>query len=193
MSPPAPVSSRLLEAVVLRHVASHEMRLMNHRLTKAVASTSGLASSQSPGSTTTAAPSPSSSDSIQQTLAEVSETMARIVTDNERSARLMQQCKQSILNLAALQETYPRVARLCEKSMANRTWNAVDQALLATRIDPSGGLDPSDEWASSVNGWVWPIDLGTPFPLIVCFGRAVLREAAQEARLSFAMEPVRMP
>ncbi|UZJ52165.1 hypothetical protein CBS101457_001485 [Exobasidium rhododendri] len=203
---------RLLEAVVLRYVANHELRQINHRLGKSVESFAATPSAQSPASMTL--PSPSPSDGMHHTLTEISETMTRIVNDNERSSRLMQQAKSSILNFSYLREVYPRVADLCEQSMTNRPWNATDQASLASRVDPNPhpnynsdpdpdpnshsnlSLDPLSSQnnaglATSLNGWVWPLDFSTPFPLIVCFGRATLREAAMEARLPFAMEPVR--
>jgi hypothetical protein len=152
------------------------MRLVSHRLSKAVA---GAASAQSPENT-------------QQMLMDASEAMSKIVADNERSARMMQQSKQSILNLSVLQDMYPQVASLCEGFTRNRQWNSVDQAKLASYIDPSASLDTTDTVATSQNGWVWPLDLSTPAPLIVCYGRAVLREAAQEAKVHFIMEPVRL-
>jgi hypothetical protein len=173
---------RLLEAFVRRHDGSHEMRLLSHRLSKTIAS----------NSTT------SSTESTQQTLKETSEAMTKIVADNERSVRMMQQSKQSILNLSVLQEMYPQVATLCEGLTKNRQWNSIDQAKLALSVDPSAGLqdfktaDPNNSTlADCQNGWSWPLDLSTPAPLIVCFGRAVLREAALEAKVHFIMEPVK--
>lgn len=185
--------SRLLEAVVRRHVSNHEMRLVHHRLSRTVASTSGGNNAQSPAPTTV--PSPASSDNTQQALMEASEAMAKIVADNERSLRLIQQAKQTILNLSVLQDNFPQVASLCQGISKNRKWSSVDQATLATLVDPSGGLQDSKttETATFQNGWAWPIDLSTPFPLLACFGRAILREAAQEAKVHFIMEPVRLP
>jgi hypothetical protein len=168
---------RLLEAFVRSHVASHEMRLMSHRLSKSVV-----------GNT------PSSAESNQQTLLEASEAMSKIVADNDRSVRMLQQSKQSILNLSVLQDIYPQVARLCEGFAKNRQWSSLDQAKLASYIDPSADLSTVDSStvATSQNGWVWPLDLSTPAPLLVCFGRAILREAALEAKVHFIMEPVRV-
>lgn len=158
-----------------------------------MASTSGGNNAQSPASTT--APSPASSDSTQQALMEASEAMAKIVADNERSLRLLQQAKQTVLNLSVLRDNFPQVANLCEGISKNREWSSLDQATLATLIDPSGGLQDAKtiETACLHNGWAWPIDLSTPFPLLACFGRAILREAAQEAKVHFIMEPVRLP
>lgn len=179
---------RLLEAVVRKHIANHEMRQVNHRLSKTVTPNAVPMTAQSPASTTAA--SPSSSDSTQQTLAEVSEAFTRIVADNERSARLMQQSRLSILNLSVLQEMFPLVSQVCEGCMKNRAWSSADQTMLAMRIDPSAGLQES-AIANAENGWIWPFDINTPSPLIVCFGRAIVREASKEAKVPFIMESVR--
>jgi hypothetical protein len=157
-----------------------------------MSSNSNRMSTHSPASSTTSA-SPASLDNAHQTLSEVSETMTRIVNDIERSSRLFQQAKQSILNLGMLQEHYPKVASLCLANMTNERWSAIDQGQLAKRLNPSAGLESKPNTVTSLNGWVWPIDQSTPFPLLVNFGRAVLREAAQEAKVVFVMEPVRLP
>lgn len=160
---------RLLEATVLRHVAAHDMRMLNHRL--------GKASSTS---------SPSQAEVL-----ELSTLMTKVVGDQERSARLAAQARQTALNLAYLRQTYPRLARFCESSMHSAQWMSTDQASLAHRLDPSyASSDLHNESAYSTNGWSWPLDTASPFPMLVCFGRAALREAAREAQVAFDTEPV---
>lgn len=161
---------RLLESSVLRHIAGHEMRMLTHRIGKASSSID-----------------PTSKEEMH----ELSVLMQKVVGDQERSNRLHVQARQTVLNLTILHQHCPSLARFCEKSMQSPLWASSDQAQLATRLDPcSNSIIESDLAASSTNGWCWPLDVSSPFPMLVCFGRAVLREIAKEARISFHTESV---
>lgn len=159
---------RLLESSVLRHIAGHEMRMLTHRLGKASSSIDSTS---------------------REEMVELSALMQKVVGDQERSNRLHAQARQSVLNMTVLQQHCPSLARFCEKSMQSPLWASSDQAQLATRLDPSfESVNEPGLAASSTNGWCWPLDVSSPFPMLVCFGRAVLREVAKEARVTFNTE-----
>lgn len=161
---------RLLESSVLRHIAGHEMRMLTHRLGKASSSIDPTSKNE---------------------MVELSALMQKVVGDQERSNRLHAQARQSALNMTVLQHHCPSLARFCEKSMQSPLWASSDQAQLATRLDPcSDSVNEVGLAASSTNGWCWPLDVSSPFPMLVCFGRAMLREVAKEARVTFETESV---
>lgn len=201
---------RLLEACVLRHLAAHEMLRLQHRLSKSVAAAAaaaGPASTASPPdahapATSDKARSASSISFAQRSsegsqgnadaqasaaaTADMSHALNKVVAQQDRSSRLYEQARTSVLSLAALQDTYPRLAKICLRSQRNAQWISADPADLASRLDPSSHGDAPEA------GWLWPIDVSIPFPVLVCFGRALLREAAREHGVPFDTEPVDM-
>lgn len=116
---------------------------------------------------------------------ELALTLGKIVGDQDRSSRLYGQARQSILNYSLIHSTYPHLAELCRDYQQNAFWNMMDPGVLSSRLDPSS-IEMDHQ------SWTWPIDLSSSFPMLVCFGRAVLREAAKKHSIPFETLPVKV-
>jgi hypothetical protein len=161
---------RLLEASILRHVSAHEMRMLHHRMGKVSSSMSDTGS--------------------RTEFQEISSQLSKVVGDQERCTRLYAQARPLIANITNLRANYPRLAKICESTMQSASWSQLDQPALAARLDPGVQFDQRKSAAVPSNAWSWPLDVSTPFPMLVCFGRALLREVAREAGVEFNTEHV---
>lgn len=198
-----PIASRLLEAVVLRRLSEHEQRLLSHRLQKLAAlaasgaSSTGHASasgSPSGANVEVTAPSPASAHStdtngavpspdIVSALADAARSMSKSVSDSERSNKLFAQARVA-LSASVLEAQYPEVSAASGAAGNIEAWRD------ASRLDPSAiGLTAKEDKPQA--RWAWPLEHVTPLPHFVTFGRALLRETATTARLSF--RPARVP
>ncbi|PWN22345.1 hypothetical protein BCV69DRAFT_141399 [Microstroma glucosiphilum] len=228
---------RLLEAVVLRHVASHEQKQLNVRLSRLVsrsAAADSSSSSSANGSTQPAA-SPASQASpqnghetsaaspllgLQRTqsastlptlsslagtkggasaptldltaiLTDASSSLAKVVADEERCARLLSVAR-SALSPAVLSAEFPRTWEKCNRVGtlldALATFRDLDpgkMARSAAKEDKEGGDPPQASWA-------WPLDAGATgaavlVPHLVNFARALLREGSARRDVPFTL------
>lgn len=228
---------RLLEALVLRHVASHEQKQLNVRLSRVVSRSVAAESSSSSSANGSAHPaaSPASqaspqnghessaaspptglqrnqSASVVPTLAslagasggasapaldltailsDASSSLAKVVADEERCARLLSVARSSLAP-AVLAADFPRVWEKC-----NRVGTLLDAQATFRDLDP-GRMARSAAKEEKVGGdppqasWAWPIDVGATsaavlVPHLVNFARALLREGAARREVPFSL------
>lgn len=209
---------RMLEGLVLRHTAIYEQRQVQHRLSRLasqLATGSGATNSNSPSSLSTltapspggtasavsppqsnpsvSAPSPSNQGTItanvQEAIADLSSSMARIVSDEERATKLLSQARSQLSN-AVLREQFPDTWKVCIDSPItemNRSASDLDPSVAGASCSSPSSLPIAAQWS-------WPLTGGSAtssaFPHVVNFGRALLNEAARRGDIAYRLAEV---
>ncbi|CAO1614677.1 unnamed protein product [Sympodiomycopsis kandeliae] len=161
---------RHLEALVLQHLSSHGKRYVQEQLSKM---------SDPDNQSSTEPPSSSSSS-----MAKLSMSLNKALEDEDKSRHLLIQSR-SVLSKERLSRDFPEV------------WSASISSTLRSSSSTARSLDPAKVESTGHPStdppqaqWSWPLDTFTPFPHIVCFGRALLREGSQRTSISYQLSPV---
>lgn len=153
--------SRLIEALVLRHINNHEQRMLNARLSKVASETSESTSG----------------------LTEISRSLSKVTAELDRSSKLLQTAR-SALSPSLLRSQAPRTWEI-----AIGEGMELDAKKEAGNVDPGlVGAGNSSESQRAI--FAWPIEQSTPLSHVVAFGRRLVDEVARRRKLDFRLTRV---
>lgn len=150
---------RFLEATVLQHLANNEKTFVQQQL-------SSMAAAEQEG------------DPLPSSLPQLSASMNKALVDEETSRQLLVQAR-TMLSPEVLSTHFPEVWAAS---------NSMRTSPKAKEVNPNAvKADGSPKTDSFSGHWAWPLDSTVSFPHIVCFGRALLREIAQQQSLQYRL------